>query len=88
MWVSQWIVLHFFKAVLLNLFIHPKNSEKNRYSFYNNSQVFSTWIIIRSVSWAANQHIIMISEASYDTEDWSNNAENLALITGINYKIY
>ncbi len=30
----------------------------------------------------------MISEASYDTEDWSNNAENLALITGINYKIY
>ncbi len=37
------------------------------------------------VSWAANQHIIMISEGSCDTEDWSNDAENSALITGINY---
>ncbi len=27
----------------------------------------------------------MNSEASCDTEDWSNDAENLALITGINY---
>ncbi len=27
----------------------------------------------------------MISEGSYDTEDWSNDAENVALITGINY---
>ncbi len=27
----------------------------------------------------------MISEGSYDTEDWSNDAENSALITGINY---
>ncbi len=27
----------------------------------------------------------MISEGSCDTEDWSNNAENVALITGINY---
>ncbi len=28
----------------------------------------------------------MISEGSYDTEEWSNNAENLAVvITGINY---
>jgi len=27
----------------------------------------------------------MISEGSCDTEDWSNNAENTALITGINY---
>ncbi len=26
----------------------------------------------------------MISEGSCDIEDWSNNAENLALITGIN----
>ncbi len=46
---------------------------------------FSTLIIIRNVSWAANQHIIMISEGSCDTEDWSNDAENSALITGINY---
>ncbi len=27
----------------------------------------------------------MISEGSCDTEDWSNDAENSALITGINY---
>ncbi len=26
-----------------------------------------------------NQHIRMISEGSYDTEDWSNDAENSAL---------
>ncbi len=32
-----------------------------------------------------NQHIRMISEESCDTEDWSNDAENSALITGINY---
>ncbi len=27
----------------------------------------------------------MISEVSCDTEDWSNDAENSALITGIHY---
>ncbi len=27
----------------------------------------------------------MISEGSYDTEDWSNDAENSALIKGINH---
>ncbi len=31
-----------------------------------------------------NQHIRMISEGSCDTEDWSNDAENSALITEIN----
>jgi len=29
----------------------------------------------------------MISEGSCDTHDWSNDAENLALITGINYTL-
>ena len=29
----------------------------------------------------------MISEGSCDTEDWSNDAENSALITGINYSL-
>ncbi len=28
---------------------------------------------------AANQNIILISEGSCDTEDWSNDAENSAL---------
>jgi len=30
-------------------------------------------------------HIRVISEGSCDTEDWSNDAENSALITGINH---
>jgi len=30
-------------------------------------------------------HILIISVGSCDTEDWSSDAENLALITGINY---
>ncbi len=34
---------------------------------------------VRNVSWAANQHIRMISKGSCDTEDWSNDAENSAL---------
>ncbi len=29
----------------------------------------------------------MISEGSCDTEDWSNDAENTALISGINYSL-
>ncbi len=33
----------------------------------------------------ANQHIRMISVGSHGTEDWSNDAENSAFITGINY---
>ncbi len=39
-------------------------------------------IICKYVSWAANQHIRIISEC--DTEDWSNDVENSSLITGIN----
>ncbi len=31
------------------------------------------------------QHIVMISEGSCATEDWRNEAENSALISGINY---
>ncbi len=34
---------------------------------------------------SSNHNIGMISEGSCDTEDWSNDAENSALITGINY---
>ncbi len=34
----------------------------------------------KKVSWTANQHIRMISKGC-DTEDWSNDAGNLALIT-------
>ncbi len=38
----------------------------------------TTLIIIRHFSWAANQHIWMISGGSFDTEDWSNNAEKFS----------
>ncbi len=53
------------------------------------SQLFSALIII-SVSWAANQHIRMISEGSCDTEDWSNDNENSALHhrNKLHFKIY
>ncbi len=48
----------------------------------------STLMIIRNVSWAAVHDIRMISEGSCDTEDWSNDAKNSALITGINHILY
>ncbi len=37
--------------------------------------------------YSKNTHIRMISEGSCDTEDWSNDAENSALITEINYML-
>ncbi len=39
----------------------------------------------KNISRAANQHIRMISEWSWDAEDWSSDAENSSLIIGINY---
>ncbi len=36
------------------------------------AQLYSKLVIIIHVSWAANQHIRMISEGSCDTVDWSN----------------
>jgi len=43
--------------------------------------LFSTLIIIKNVTWAANQHIRMKFEGSCDTEDWSNNTEYSAFKT-------
>ncbi len=60
-------------------FYSAKNAEKNLWCFHKNiKQLFSALVIIRNASWAANQHITMISEGSCDTEDWSNDAENSA----------
>ncbi len=58
-------------------FYSSKNPEKK----YVSTKILSstTLIIIGNVSWAANQHIRMISEVSCDTKDWSNDAENSAL---------
>ncbi len=55
------------------------------------STLFPTLIIIIiNVSWAANQHIRMITKGSCDTEDWSNDAENSALHcrNKLHFKIY
>ncbi len=65
------------------------------YSSKNPEKMYSTVLNIdnnnnnnkKNVSWAANQHIWIISEGSCDTEDWSNDAENTALITEINYSL-
>ncbi len=57
---------------------------------YKAAQRFSTLKIIRNVSWVLNQYIRLISEGSYGTEDWSNDAENSALHHGckLHFKIY
>ncbi len=41
--------------------------------------------LIRNVSYAANQHIRIISDGSCDTEDWSNYDKFNFAITGRNY---
>ncbi len=72
----------------------PVHQRIKKYQFpqkYEAAQPFSMLmmiIIIRNVSWAANQHIRMISEGSCDTEDWSNDAGYSALITEINYILF
>ncbi len=48
-------------------------------SSYYTAKTILTRMIITDVSLAADQHIIMISEGSCDTEDWSNDAENPVL---------
>ncbi len=74
--------------VILNfLFIKESWRRKNWSQF--TQKMFSTLIIIRNVSLAANQHIRMISERSRDTEDWSNDTVNTALhhINKLHFKI-
>ncbi len=50
----------------------------------SSKKLFSTLIIIRNVSWAAYYYDFW---RSCDTEDWSYDAENTALITEINYSL-
>ncbi len=54
------------------------------YNKYNYFVKESNKLLLMNDSWEANQHIRMISEGSCDTEPWSNDAENSALISGIN----
>ncbi len=77
------------KTLILNKccsfnFVSIKESNKKYPMFQKqlSSTTVSTLII--------NQHIIMISEGSCDTEDWSNDAENSALLhrNKLYFKIY
>ncbi len=72
------------KNINLYFLILPK-TEWYQIFHKNMKQQFSTLIIIRNIYSAANQPIIRFSEGSCDTEDWSNDAKNSALITAINY---
>ncbi len=44
------------------------------------------YIFFYFFSWAANQHIRMISEGSYDTEDWRSGCWKFSFaVTEVNY---
>ncbi len=70
----------------LDLYIHQIIQKRK----YSTPLVFSLNIDNnKTVSWAANQHIKMISEGSCDTEDWSNDVENLTYHRNkLHFKIY
>jgi len=67
-------------------FEHSINQRILKKSWFKNqaAQQLSKLIIRRHFSRAANQHIIMISEGSWDTEDWSNDAERHKIQFNIN----
>jgi len=64
------------KCLSFELSIHQRKLEK----YIINIKILSTAIVFRNFSWG-NQHISMISEGSCDTEDWSNDAVNSALLS-------
>ncbi len=70
---------NFYLFFIFKSFIYQRILKKSITGFqkYEAAQLFPTLII--------NQHIRQISEGSCDTEDWTNDAENTALITEINY---
>ncbi len=81
---SNTFILFPFKKIIF------KESWKNTYHCFQKNikqQLFSTLIIIRYVSWAANQYIRMIYEGPCDAEDWNDDAENSACITEINHSL-
>jgi len=67
----------------MSIFKKINNSLKN---IFPAAQLFPT--LIKILSWAANNHITMISEGSC-VEDCSNDAENAALIRNkLHFTIY
>jgi len=67
-------ILFFLKKKLFELSIHQRILKKTVFNIDDNKYF-----------WASNHHIRMISGGSFDTEDWRNDVENSALITGMNY---
>ncbi len=73
--------------LFFSIFYSSKNPEKKKNcisvstKILTRTAVFNFDNIWRNASWAPNQHIRMISKESCDTEDWSNDAENLVLQT-------
>ncbi len=72
-------MLYLFEILLQFKIKVSKNQRKKFHMFQKHlsSTTVSTLII--------NQHIRMISEGSCDTEDWSNDAENSALLHILKY---
>ncbi len=61
--VKTFIILHFkIKAVILNFLFIQNTQNIKKTPKYEAAQQFSTWIIVRNISWAVNQHIRLISE--------------------------
>ncbi len=73
-------IVHFEKCFWT---FYSSNRLKKCMTVYTNILSSTSFFSIDNVSWAANQHIRMISEESYeescDTEAWCNDAENPAL---------
>jgi len=78
------------KYIQINELSIHKIIVKKHQCVHRNIKQHNWFIIIMNVSWAPNQHIIMISEGSCDTVDWSNDAELSFAIAGINlhFKIH
>jgi len=56
-------------------------------SFYSSEKPKKNVKLFSTLMFLEHQIIRVISEGSCDTEDWSNDAENSALITGIHYSL-
>ncbi len=54
-------------------------SPEKSHNFHKNIKPHKCLQYWLNVSWAENLNIILISEGSCDTEDWSTDAENSAL---------
>ncbi len=76
------------KLYYLALFIHQQIQKKKKLRFPPKKCTSLTTFNINNInkpSWTPNWRIRIISEGSCDTEDWSNDAENVALHHGNKY---